>query len=100
MSPSNKHNPPASNTSDEEGPFYACQFSQALIYDVMGNLVVDPRTCQAPAYLGERSYPQSGIPCKSVRNPQTPTMNGTHAARSVIRHKTGTMPALNASPNV
>lgn len=31
----------------EEGPFYACQFSQALILVVMGGLVVDPHTCQA-----------------------------------------------------
>ena len=32
--------------------------------------------------------------------PSTPTMNGTHAASKVIRQSTGTMPALNASPNV
>lgn len=42
----------------EEGPFYACQFSQALILVVMGGLVVDPHTCQA---LDENHDPIGGL---------------------------------------
>ncbi len=42
----------------ETGPFYACQFSQALILVVMGGLVVDHRTCQA---LDEHHEPIAGL---------------------------------------
>lgn len=42
----------------EEGPFYACQFNQALILVVMGGLVVDHATCQA---LDKNREPIAGL---------------------------------------